>query len=133
MDSPGSALREVAAELDPSQPGAKFRIDAALKAADIIDAFWAEMSAVQAQDDPVFARGLHGVACVTISRVVASVLVGTLSYFDDEEAVVNTVSALAIVIADCEDYLKEDLLPPREMVEAARGIDGFEVPRGKPH
>jgi hypothetical protein len=133
MTAPGTALREVVATLDPDQPGARFRIDAANKAADIIDAWWAEMEIIQKQPDEEYARGLHGVACITIARVLSSVLTGTLAFFDDEEAVCNTVSAIAVIIADAEDYLDAELDPPRELIEAARGINGFDVPAGKPH
>jgi hypothetical protein len=132
-DTPGSSLRDVVSQLDPKYPGAKFRIDAANKAADIIDLWWEELSSLQKQEDEEIAKALHGVACVTVARAVGAILNGTLAFFDDDEAVTNIMSAIAIVIADCEDFLETELNPPRELIEAARGINGFEVPVGKPH
>jgi hypothetical protein len=116
MESPGSALRGMIARLNPDLPGAEFRAFAVEKAAEIVDAYWREIGEINAMED---GRDRMGMACMTMSHLLGSVLTSTMAHFGDEDAVCSTMCALSIIIANCEEHMDADLIPPREVVDAA--------------
>ena len=124
MESPGSALRGMIARLNPDLPGAGFRIFAVEKAAEIVDAYWKEIGEINAMVD---GKDRHGMACMTMSHTLGALLTSTMAYFEDEDAVCSTMCALSIIIAHCEEFLDADMIPPREIVDAAAGTHWEQV------
>jgi hypothetical protein len=114
-ESPGSVLRAAVAGLNPEMPGALFRITVAEKSADIVDAYWKEIGEIGGLDDD-----RHGAAYMGMAHALGSILTGTVGYFQDREAVADTMCTLAVAIGDCELYLDCPMIPPRPVVEVAK-------------
>ncbi len=124
--TPGSAVREVIRDIDVRLPGAAFKAKAVEKAADIIDLWWEELNVAKTAATAEEQDDIESTACVSLSRVITAMLTATVSYFHDREAVTNTVSALAFIIAGCEEYLDAEVLPNRDIVDAAALADAEE-------
>jgi hypothetical protein len=122
IESPGSVLRGAVEKLDPEVPGAKFRITVVNRAADIVDAYWQEVAEINAMAD---GEDRLGAAYMALGHLISGILTGTVGYFQDDECVADTMCALSVVLADCEVYLDREMIPPRQVVDAAMDASWF--------
>lgn len=115
---PADVLRKAISDLDPTHPGAAFRLAVFTRIAEVVELYWDEVDTSKTQPEGISLAVHQEMCCMTIAKALGFTMSGTIGFFQDKKSIENTIISLAIIIATCEAQSGVTMIPARCIVDA---------------